>query len=442
MARRNLNQYNASEFAAAELDYVLDQEQTVRAPSVPTIPVAEAVRGKQVFEIESDRTTTRVLFISQDELLLNPTSQTLDGFLELSQLFAEVHILVLRQGRSVTDQALRVSDTVWLYTATARHWWWTPMIGWRRVQEQLVFAGGLRPDLIVARDPFESALLGSWVSQRHGRPLQVHVRENFYTSQWRATNRHAWGRRWLAQYVLPRTRSVQVETENIHTQITKRFPQIASVQILPRYRNYAQLLTTPVTIDLKERFKPHIFFMAYIGALTHESTVYRAIDAARFVLQNPRVCLLVLGDGPARGEFERRAKIHGIDKQVIFATHVTDATAVLKSSNLLLVTDTNADSDELALKAAALGVPMIMAKTPLREDVFVDGESAFLVEPTDVQQLADRISDVLNNVPLRRQFGEAAQTMISERFHEDPITYSAKLRESIEHAILVDESDT
>jgi glycosyltransferase involved in cell wall biosynthesis len=225
----------------------------------------------------------------------------------------------------------------------------------------------------------------------------------------------------------------------LRSTLEKHFANLTDLQVLPRYRNYAQLLTTPVTLDLKERFKPHIFFMTYLGPLTHESTVYRAIDAARFVLRNPRVCLLVLGDGPARAEFQKRAEILGISQQVIFATHVTDATAVLKSSNILLVTDTDSDSDELTLKAAALGVPMVMAKTPLREDVFADGESAFLVDAADVQALADRINEILNQVPLRRQFSEQCQALISERFHEDPIAYSTQFRESIEYAILAED---
>jgi glycosyltransferase involved in cell wall biosynthesis len=438
MARRNLLK-DASEFAASELEYALDEIQAPRAPSVPSIPVADAVRGAGVYEVASDRTTTRVLFISQDESLLNPTTQSLDGFLELSTLFAEVHILILRQGRPSPKPVLRVSENVWIYTATAKNWWWTPRIGWRCVLEQLVFADGFRPDLIVARDPFESALVGQWVSTTYARPLQIHILQDFYTDEWQQKDTHALGRRWLAWYNLRQAVSVRTMTQALATKLRAQYPAMRDLQVMPRFRNYASLLTVAPTVDLKERFKPLIFFMSYIGPLTHESQVYRALDAARFVLRNPRVGLLVLGDGPALGEFQKRAKILAIDQQVVFATRVTDATAVLKSTNILLIPDTDSDSDELALKAAALGVPMVMAKTELREDVFVDGVSAFLYDRDDVQTLANCINELLNEIGLRRQFSDRCQMLIAERFKEDPESYRKAFRGTIEAAILLDD---
>lgn len=439
MVRRNFSKYDVSQYAAAELEYALDEGAVSPVSSVPSIPVAEAVRGKRVFESISDRTATRVLFISCDESLLNPTTQTLDGFLELSTLFAEVHILILRQGITSQNPVIRVSDTVWLYTATAKHWWWTPVVGWQHIKEQLVFADGFRPDLIVARDPFESALVGRWASEAYGRPLQIHVLQDFFTSDWQETVAHHFEKRWLARLNLPHTLSIRTISQSLLTKLTTRYPQVRDIHVLPRFRNYSALLDTPLTLDLKERFLPMIFFMTYLGPLTHDSQVYRVIDAARFVLRNPRVGLLILGDGPARSEFQKRAKILGVDKQVIFATKVTDATAVLKSSNILLIPDTDSDSDELALKGAALGVPMIMAKTELREDVFVDGESAFLYEREDVQTLSNCINEILNEVPLRRQFVERSQQIIADQFHEDPEVYRDQFRSSIEAAILLDD---
>lgn len=73
--------------------------------------------------------------------------------------------------------------------------------------------------------------------------------------------------------------------------------------------------------------------------------------------------MLILGDGPEREGFKRRARLLGIEKQVIFETKVSDIEPFLKSANLLIVTDTDADSEELVLKGAASGIPMVMART-------------------------------------------------------------------------------
>jgi autotransporter strand-loop-strand O-heptosyltransferase len=61
---------------------------------------------------------------------------------------------------------------------------------------------------------------------------------------------------------------------------------------------------------------------------------------------------------------------------------------------MLLISDTDSDSEDLVLKGAASGIPMIISRTDKREDIFKHGESAFLCESTDVQAFSDRINDL------------------------------------------------
>jgi 1,4-alpha-glucan branching enzyme len=222
--------------------------------------------------------------------------------------------------------------------------------------------------------------------------------------------------------------------------LSKRFT-IPDMGVLPRFHNYEAITNTKPTINLKEKYKPFVFIMLFIGKLGHESTLYRAIDAARFVLRNPRVGLVVLGDGPAKSEFQKRTKILGIETQIVFETKVTDVIPYLKSANLLIATDTDNDSDEVVLQAAAAGLPIIMSRTPKRDDIFEHGVSAYLCEETDVQAFTDRINDILNNVGLRRVFVDRAQLTIAEKFHQDPEEYREAYRTSIEQAMFV-EMDT
>ena len=90
MARRDLSTRDVSDFAAGELEYVLTREK--KSEAEPTVSVEEAMASKPVFRANDSRDVTRVLFISTDIELLNPTKQTLDGYTDLSDLFEEVHI--------------------------------------------------------------------------------------------------------------------------------------------------------------------------------------------------------------------------------------------------------------------------------------------------------------------------------------------------------------
>jgi glycosyltransferase involved in cell wall biosynthesis len=415
---------------------VLRKEKSEKE-GIKRVSVEQALKQAPVYQSGETRNVTRVLFISQDSALLNPTKQSLDGFLDISTLFDEVHIVILREGIAAKNPVLRVGSNIWLYTASSRSWLLTPSAGIKVIEEQLVFAAGFRPDLIVARDPFESAIVAYKIARRFARPSQLHIMEDYTIGEFLRKSPHNFWRRFIPRYVIPHFSSVRAANGTIEKIIAKKFT-IPDLAVLPRFQNYNAIIAAKPTVDLKEIYKTFIFFIVFIGKLGHESTLYRAIDAARFVLRNPRVGLLVVGDGPAKGEFQKRAKILQIEKQVVFETRDVDVVAYLKSANLVVVTDTDADSEEVVLQAAASGVPLVMARTEKREDLFEHGVSGYLCEQTDVQAFADRINDILNSVGLRKVFGERAQMMVQDTFHQNIKEYKEAYRASIEQAMFVE----
>ena len=428
MARRDLSTRDASSYAASELDYIIKRGKSSREPEVKTVTAEEAMNDERVFRVSSTRDVTRVLFISRNTELLNPTKQTLDGYVDISDLFDEVHILILRQGIPPKNPVLRV-------------WWQTPKAALKVVEEQLQFASGFRPDLIVARDAFESAVTAYKLGEKYGRPTQLHVLDDYSSKEFSQKSRHNFWRSWLPRFTIPRFTSVRTLTDTVRDMLQKKF-DIPDLDVLPRYQNYEELIDLKPTLDLKEKYKPFVFTLLFVGNLGHDSLLYRAMDAARFVLRNPRVGLIVLGDGPARGEFQKRARLLEIEKQVVFETKVQDIVPYLKSANILIVTDIDAESEELVLKGAAAGIPMIMARTEKREDIFTHEESAFICDIVDGQDLTDRIDDLLNDINLRKQFVERGQEMILDKFHSDPLEYLESYRTSIEQAFFVGGEET
>lgn len=439
MVRRDLSHRDASDHAASQLEHLIRSDKGSDGNSLRTISPEEAMRQAPVLDVDSKREVTRVLFISRNTELLNPVRQSLDGYVNLSDLFDEVHVVILRQGIPPKNPALRVANNVWLYTAADKYWWRTPRAALELIDQQLSFAAGFRPDLVVARDPFESAYVAYKVGEKYGRTTQLHVLEDYSTREFRTRERHNFWRSFLPRFFVPKFLSVRTITNNIQNLLQRKF-MLPDIDTLPRFQNYESLIDLEPSIDLKEKYKPIIFTLLFVGKLGHESTLFRALDASRFVLKNSRVAMIVIGDGVARSEFQKRAKILEVDKQVIFETNVADSVPYLKSANILVVTDVDADSDELVLKGAAAGIPMVMARTEKREDLFMHGESAFLCDATDVQAFTDRINDLLNDVATRRRFIMNSQDMIREKFHANPEQYKEAYRTSIEQAFFV-ESD-
>lgn len=436
MKRRDLSNFDASDQAGTELEYVL-RRTSKKGDDVKRVSTEEAMSQAPVYRAKSSRNVTRVLFISQDTSLLNPTTQSLDGFINLSDLFDEVHILILRTGIPAKNPVLRISDNVWMYTASAHAWWRKPAAGAALVEQELQFANGFRVDLIIARDPFESALLGAKLAKKYNRPSQLHILEDFSSKEFQNASPENFWRRFIPRRTIPQFDSIRTITNNLEKSISSSFV-VKDLSVLPRFSNYESLISIKPTIDLKEKYKPFVFIILFVGKLSHTSTLYRAIDSARFVLKNPRVGMVVLGDGPAQPEFVKRTKILEIEKQVVFESRVDDIVPYLKSANILIATDTDEDSDDVVLKGAAAGIPLIMSRTEHREDIFEHGTSAFLCEETDLQAFTDAVNALLNDFGLRHRFVDEAQLMIQSKFHQNPTEYREAYRLSLEQAMFIE----
>lgn len=432
-----LSTWSESERESARLESLLAERPAPGESAAEHVSVDEARQSSSMYEVRSSRNATRILFISRDTSLLNPTLQTLDGFLNVSDVFDEVHIVVLRPGIRPKDPVLRVAHNVWVYIAAAENWWWTPVAARELVHSQLVFADGFRPDLIVARDPYESALVAYWIGKRYERPTQLHIMEDFTDPRFRKAEAANWWRTYWARFLVPKFASIRTGGERLKLLAERWCPDAPDLAALPRFHNYEALRVASPEFSLKERYHQYVFIMLYVGDLGHDSTLHRAIDAARFVLRNPRVGMVVVGDGPARGEFMKRTEKFGIAEQVVFIKDAPDLTSFLKTADVLMVTDTNAVADEVVIQGAVAGVPMIMTPTPLRSDLFTDMESALITPNEEIPELSKKLSYFLNDVTIRQPLQAAAAEIVADRLHEDPELYRRAYRDSVEQGMFV-----
>jgi glycosyltransferase involved in cell wall biosynthesis len=411
----DLSKFDVASRQRDVLDYVLKAEK--KGPSEPVIreSIKDARAGSAQLDIVSSRDAIRLLFISRDTELLNQTTQSLDGYLNLSDVFDEVHIVILQPGIRTRNPVLRVAPNVWLYVASATHWWWTPYVALELINSHMVFAGGFRPDLIVARDPYESALIAAIAGKRYERATQLHVLSDFTNPEVLKKEGHSWVRRLLLKYTVPKFLSIRTATDSLTRVLKLRFPTIPDIATLPRFHNYFKQPGEAPLPSIKDTYRQFSFIM----------------------LRNPRVGLIVIGEGPARSEFMKRAEILGIKNQVVFEKRVDMIRRYYETADVLVVPDSTSESDEVAMQGAATGTPMIMTPTPLRSDLFVDGESVFFYEPNNTTDMVVKLNRLLNDNGLRKYFSDAVMLVAETRLHEDPAVYRQAYRDSVEEALLL-----
>lgn len=427
--------FDPSDRAEDILDHVLDETSEVtQERKVNEVLVKDELRSAQILKHESERAQSRVLFITKKPSVLDADSVEQSYFKNLGEVFDEVHVIVLGlKKRNI--ETVRVSPKVWLYPTISHHFLYQPFTAFQTAKKQLQFTDGFRADIVVALDPFESGIAGYYIAKKFKRAFQVQITEDFYLEDFEDTDKYNPWRLRFSRYLLKRVKSVRVDTDVLKEKVLKRYKKIDDLALLPRHYNVQEIIAHKATGETQKLYSQFSFTLLYVGTLVPQSTLFRALDAARVLLRTPTIGMVVIGDGSAKAEFQERARILGISSQVIFKSKVDDVVANMRSASVLLCTEVTGESEDLVIKAAAAGLPIVMARTPLREDLFTDGIDSFLCEPENTQEFAQKLLQFLNTNALRTQFTENAQEVVTSRIEEDPQVHRLALRDSIESVL-------
>ncbi len=136
---------------------------------------------------------------------------------------------------------------------------------------------------------------------------------------------------------------------------------------------------------------------------------------ARVQREIPSV-LLMVGDGPERSNAEWAARNNGVDAKVHFMGKQDNIEELIGISDLLLLPSETESFGLVALEAMACEVPVVASKVGGLPEVVTDGVEGFLVEPKDVDTMAERSLSILARDSCREEMGKRARSTAQARF--------------------------
>ena len=162
--------------------------------------------------------------------------------------------------------------------------------------------------------------------------------------------------------------------------------------------------------------KPPAFFA--VGRFVEKKAPHLTILAFRRVLQEvPEATLTIVGDGPLLGPCKRMIQALHIEKSVkllgsreheVVRSEMRQSRAFVQHS---LVAD-NGDSEGTPvaiIEAQMTGIPVVATRHAGIPDVVIDGETGFLVDETDVDEMAAAIIKLAKDGDLAHRMGNAAR---------------------------------
>ncbi|MFQ5850250.1 MAG: glycosyltransferase [Candidatus Binatia bacterium] len=154
-----------------------------------------------------------------------------------------------------------------------------------------------------------------------------------------------------------------------------------------------------------------------VGRLSVEKGLTYFLSAgAQVVEKDPRVKLALVGEGPQRKELEALAWALGIHGSVIFLGYRPDLDRIYPVLDVFVLPSMTEGIPMALLEAMAFSRPVIASNVGGVPEVVQDGVSGILVEPKNVDQLAQKMWDVLCHPDLGAELGRRARKCVESNF--------------------------
>ena len=126
--------------------------------------------------------------------------------------------------------------------------------------------------------------------------------------------------------------------------------------------------------------------------------------------------LVMIGEGPERGNAEYVARKMGVEHDVLFLGTQDNVHRLLPLMDVLLLPSRTESFGLAALEAMACGAIPVATRVGGLPEVITDGVDGFLAEVGDVQSMAQRILRLLREPKLRKEMAESARFTAETRF--------------------------
>lgn len=158
------------------------------------------------------------------------------------------------------------------------------------------------------------------------------------------------------------------------------------------------------------------------------------LDAIPDILQrHPKTRFLLFGQGPLHEHIQQRTREHGLTEQVLFPGFRKDLHRILPCLDILVHPAFMEGLGVTLLQAAACGIPIVAGRAGGIPEIVHEKHNGYLMQPGDVQALAQRVNQLLDDPAQARQFGQAGRSLALQHFSIEAMV-SGNL--SIYHAML------
>lgn len=124
----------------------------------------------------------------------------------------------------------------------------------------------------------------------------------------------------------------------------------------------------------------------------------------------------LVGDGPLRPAVEEQVGRCDLAERVFFLGTRDDVADILSGAQLFILLSSWEGFPLSVLEAMRAGLPVVASAVGGVGEALLDGETGYLIEPSNGEQLVNRLARLIDEPALREQMGRAGRRRFEEQF--------------------------
>jgi glycosyltransferase involved in cell wall biosynthesis len=222
-------------------------------------------------------------------------------------------------------------------------------------------------------------------------------------------------RNWLSRckYAHPGVQYVAVSDAVRHVLITSGVPaqRVQTIHSGIDLHRFPEIKAAPALFPAGTRI------IGTVGHLAgHKGHRYLLEAIALLIRDEPRLGVVIAGDGALRATLEAQAVALGITAHVCFTGFRHDILALMQSFEIFVFSSYLEGLGTAILDAMALGKPVVATRAGGIPEAVQDGITGLLVPPRDPQALADAVRYLLCHPEQAQIFGRAGRQRVEHSF--------------------------
>ena len=285
--------------------------------------------------------------------------------------------------------------------------------------------------VVTTQDPFETGLVGMKVAKKFNIPFHIQVHTDFLSPHFSKGFLNKI-RLKIANKTLPLADGVRVVSNRIKDSIinSKLKNQNSKITVMPVFVDAEKIENSLAVFDLRAKYPQFNKIILIASRLEPEKDVHTALKAfSEVVRSNPKVGLVIVGDGSEKEILMSNVKSQKLDEHVVFEGWQDDLNSYYKGCDIFLNTSLYEGYGMTLIEASLNKKPMVTTDVGIAGGggVLIHAQHALVAPVGDAGRIAGYLNSFLRDSNGARAMGLRAYTKVSgevisqEKYYEEVV---------------------